>query len=101
MHVSAAPEDADIVLLTVSENSRRLNPQLLRSTNGGRDWQAVDDIGGGDDMVVGIDWDTNNWRRVYAGTDHGRVYYSDDSGESWTQIQVELGTIAVGALAAG
>jgi photosystem II stability/assembly factor-like uncharacterized protein len=101
LHVSAAPEDADIVLLTVSENSRRLNPQLLRSTNGGRDWQAVDSMGGDDDMVVGIDWDTNNARRVYAGTDHGRVYYSDDSGESWNQIQVELGTIAVGALVAG
>ena len=86
---------------TVSENSRRLNPQLLRSTNAGRDWQAVDSIGGDEDMVVAIDWDTNNSRRVYAGTDQGRVYYSEDSGESWIQIPVELGTIAVGALAAG
>ena len=101
LHISAAPEDADIVLLTVSENARRLNPQLLRSTNAGCDWQVVNSVGGDDDMVVGIDWDTNNPRRVYAGTDHGRVYYSDDSGESWTQIQVDLGTIAVGALATG
>ena len=101
LHVSVAPEDADIVLLAVSENSRRLNPQLFRSSNGGRDWQAVDAIGGGEDMVVGIDWDTNSSRRVYAGTDHGRVFYSEDNGESWAQIPVELGTIAVGALAAG
>lgn len=101
LHIAVAPEDADIVLLTVSENSRRGNPQLLRSTNGGRNWQAVGSVGGDDDMVVGIDWDPNNPRRVYAGTDHGRVYSSEDNGESWTQIPVELGTIAVGALIAG
>ena len=85
----------------MAENSRRLNPQLLRSTNAGYDWQVVDAIGGDDDMVVGIDWDPYNPRRVYAGTDHGKVYYSEDDGESWTQIPVELGTIAVGALVAG
>ena len=101
LHLSAAPEDADVVLLTVSENSRRLNPQLLRSTNGGCDWQVVDAIGGDGDMVVSIDWDSYNPRRVYAGTDHGKVYCSENNGESWTQIPVELDTIAVGALIAG
>ena len=100
LHIAPAPEDADIVLLTVSENSRRLNPQLLRTTNGGGDWQVVDSIGRNDDMVVGIDWDPSNPRRVYAGTDHGKVYYSENLGESWEKIPLELGTIAVGALVA-
>ena len=52
-------------------------------------------------MVVGIDWDPNNPNRVYAGTDHGKVYYSEDQGDSWTQVPVKLGTIAVGALISG
>ena len=101
LHIAAAPENADIVLLTVSENARRLNPQLYRSTSAGRSWQLVESIGHDDDMVVGIDWDPNNSQRVYAGTDHGKVYCSEDSGESWTKVPVELGTIAVGALVAG
>jgi photosystem II stability/assembly factor-like uncharacterized protein len=101
LHIAAAPENADIVLLTVSENSRRLNPQLYRSTNAGRDWQLVESIGDDDDMVVGIDWDPNNPQRVYAGTDHGSVYCSEDCGESWAQLPVNLGTIAVGALIVG
>ncbi len=71
------------MLLTVSENSRRLNPQLLRSANAGRDWQVVNSIGTDEDMVVGIDWDRNNSQRVYAGTDHGKVYCSEDNGDSW------------------
>lgn len=52
-------------------------------------------------MVVGIDWDPNNPKRVYAGTDHGNVYYSEDHGESWAQVPAKLDTIAVGALIAG
>ncbi|HZA23967.1 MAG TPA: hypothetical protein VFA32_15430, partial [Dehalococcoidia bacterium] len=101
LHIAAAPDNADIVLLTVSENSRRLNPQLYRSTNAGRDWQLVQAIGHDDDMVVGIDWDPNSPQRVYAGTDHGSVYCSKDRGESWVQVPVKLGTIAVGALIVG
>ena len=101
LHIAAAPENAEIVLLTVSENSRRLNPQLYRSTNAGRDWQPVEAVGQNDDMVVAFDWDPNNSQRVYAGTDHGKVYRSEDCGETWAKVPMELGTIAVGALIAG
>jgi photosystem II stability/assembly factor-like uncharacterized protein len=101
LHIAAAPDNADTVLLTVSENSRRVNPQLYLSTNGGSDWRLVKAIGHDDDMVVGIDWDPNNPQRAYAGTDHGSVYYSEDWGESWTQVPVKLSTVAVGALIVG
>ena len=101
LHIAAAPGNADIVLLTVSENSRRQNPQLYRSTSAGRDWQLVGSIGHGDDMVVGIDWDPNNPQRVYTGTDRGSIYCSEDCGESWIQVPVRLDTIAVGALIVG
>ncbi|MCH8745953.1 MAG: hypothetical protein IIB31_09955 [Chloroflexi bacterium] len=65
------------------------------------DWQLVKAIGHDDDMVVGIDRDPNNLQRAYAGTDHGKVCCSEDSGESWTKVPVELGAVAVGALIAG
>ena len=63
--------------------------------------QLVKAIGHDDDMVVGIDWDPNDSQRVIVGIDHGKVYCSEDSGETWTKVPVELGAIAVGALIAG
>ena len=101
LHIAAAPDDADLVLVTVSDNSRRQNPQLYRSTNGGREWKLIEAVGSGDDMVVAIDWDANNPQRVYAGTDGGRIYCSGDRGESWEQVPVSLATVAVGALIVG
>lgn len=101
LHIVAAPDDADIVLLTVSDNSRRQNPQLYRSTTGGREWKPIEAVGSDDDMVVAIDWDPANSRRVYAGTDGGKIFVSEDRGESWQPITVSLPTIAVGALIAG
>ena len=65
------------------------------------EWQLENAIGHDDDMVVGIDWDPNDSQRVYAGIDHGKVYCSEDSGDSWTKVPVELGAIAVVALIAG
>ena len=57
LHISAAPDDADLVLVTVSSNAGRSNPQFYRSTDGGQHWQLVGSIGCDDDMVVAIDWD--------------------------------------------
>ena len=34
LHIAAAPDDADLVLVTVSTNARRQNPQFYRSTDG-------------------------------------------------------------------
>ena len=39
LHISAAPDDADLVLVTVSTNARRQQPQLYRSTTGGAEWR--------------------------------------------------------------
>ena len=104
LHIAAAPDDARIVLVTVSANSRRGEPQLQRSTDGGETWSLVSDIGHGDeasDMVVAFDWDRSDPGSVYAGTDDGRIYQSDDHGLHWNQLPVNLGTIAVGALVVG
>ena len=42
LHVAAAPDDADLVLVTVSENARRKSPQFYRSTDGGQTWRLVE-----------------------------------------------------------
>ena len=60
LHISAAPDDADLVLLTVSTNARRQQPQLYRSTTGGHEWQYMTSVGSDNDMVVAIDWDPSN-----------------------------------------
>ena len=49
-------------------------------------------------MVVAFDWDRLDPRRVYAGTDDGRLFESQDQGLTWRQLPVNLGTVAVGAL---
>jgi photosystem II stability/assembly factor-like uncharacterized protein len=101
LHISAAPDDADLVLLTVSTNARRQQPQLYRSTTGGSEWQYIMSPGSDDDMVVAIDWDPSNPQRVYAGTDRGAIFCSHDRGVSWEPLPIRLPTIAVGALGVG
>ena len=102
LHVAAAPDDADLVLVTVSENARRNNPQFYRSTDGGQSWRLVEGLGSGEnpeDMVVAFEWDPHSPGQVYAGTDGGKLFCSRDRGESWEQLPVTLPSVAVGALA--
>ena len=91
LHVAAAPDDADLVLVTVSENARRKSPQFYRSTDGGQTWRLVEGLGSGEeaeDMVVAFEWDPQSPERVYAGTDGGKLYASNDRGETWQQLPV-------------
>ena len=98
LHISAAPHDADLVLVTVSTNAGRANPQLYRSTDGGSHWKLIESVGNDGDMVVAIDWDPISQNRVYAGTDGGKIYCSDDGGQQWKPVPVDLPTIAIGAM---
>ena len=102
LHISAAPDDANLVLVTVSENARRSNPQFYRSIDAGRSWQLVDGLGEGEnpqDMVVAFEWDPGETNTVYAGADGGSLYCSKDRGVTWRKLPVELGAVAVGAMA--
>jgi photosystem II stability/assembly factor-like uncharacterized protein len=101
LHISTAPDDADLVLLSVSSNARRQQPLLYRSTTGGYTWQQLVPPGRDDDMVVAIDWDPNDMHCVYAGTDQGAILWSHDRGVSWEALPVRLPTVAVGALVVG
>lgn len=101
LHISVAPDDADRVLVTVSSNAGRQNPQFYRSTDAGRRWQLIEAVGSQEDMVVAIDWDATDPQRVYVGTDGGQIYRSEDRGESWQALPVSLPTIAVSALIVG
>ena len=102
LHIAAAPDDADLALVTVSENARRGNPQFYRSSNAGQSWQLVQGLGAGEDaadMVVAFEWDPEESGRVYAGTDSGGLFSSEDGGVTWQPLPVRLPTVAVGALA--
>ncbi len=102
LHIAAAPDDADLTLVTVSSNARRSNPQFYRTTDGGESWTLVDGLGQGEDaadMVVAFDWDPQEPGHVYAGNDGGALYRSEDYGKTWQQLPVRLPTVAVGALA--
>lgn len=102
LHIAAAPDDADVMLVTVSENARRKSPQFYRSTDGGASWRLVSGLGSGDDaadMVVAFEWQPGSPNEVYAGVDGGKLYRSVDRGQSWAQLPVELPSVAVGALA--
>ena len=102
LHISAAPDDADLVLVTVSENARRGNPKFYRSTDAGRTWEPVQGVGEGEnpsDMMVAFEWDPQDPDVVYGGTDGGKLYRSGDRGVTWEALPVGLATVAVGALA--
>ena len=98
LHIAAAPDNADVVLLTVSANARRENPQFYRSTDGGRNWKLIESVGQGEDMVVSFDWDLQSPGTVYAGTEPGQIFCSRDHGETWRQLPVSLPKLAVGAM---
>ena len=102
LHIAAAPDDADQVLVTVSENAGRKAPQFYRSADGGQSWQLIEGLGEGEEaksMVVAFEWDPSSPDDVYAGTDGGELYHSPDRGETWQQLPVTLPSVAVGALA--
>ena len=102
MHIRSAPQDANLVLVTVSTNARRDNPEFYRSVDAESHWDLIDSVGQGEnpeDMVVAIDWDPAIWNRVYAGTDGGKIYRSGDGGQRWEALEVDLPRIAVGAMA--
>lgn len=102
LHISAAPDDADLVLVTVSENARRGSPKFYRSTDAGLSWELVQGVGEGDDptdMMVAFEWDPQEPNTVYGGTDGGKLYRSGDRGVTWEPLPIEVGTVAVGALA--
>ena len=98
VHIAAAPDDAEVVLVTVATGPGRQNPQFYRSSSGGRQWQLVDSAGSDDDMVVAMDWDPHEPNRCYAATDHGNIYCSADRGKSWSPLPVKLPTVALGCL---
>ena len=98
LHIATAPDDADLVLVSVSKHAGRAEPYMYRSTDGGQQWQQIQEVGSQEDMVVAIDWDPVNRNLVYAGTDGGRIYRSEDRGLSWEPLPIRLSRVAVGAL---
>jgi photosystem II stability/assembly factor-like uncharacterized protein len=96
--IAAAPDDADVVLVSCSTSFQRQTGVLGRSADGGRSWQKASWPGPHDDMVIAIAWDTMEPQVVFAGTDGGKLYRSTDRGASWQALPVTLDRVAVGGL---
>ena len=102
LHIAASPDDADVVLVTVSENARRLNPQFYRSTDAGKTWTLVDGLGEGENPDRTW-WSPSTGIRaspttVYAGTDGGSLFSSADRGATWQKLPVQLPTVSRGSV---
>ena len=97
--IAAAPDDHARVLVAVASNAGRKGAQAYISYSAGDQWSRLDDLGAEDDMVVAFAWDAYDTHRVYAGTDAGRLFASNDRGQSWQLLDISLPTVAVGALA--
>ena len=97
--VVSAPDDPSRVLTAVANNAGRKGAQAYASSNSGDAWERIA-LGADDDMVVAFGWDPLDMERVYAGTDGGKLYVSENRGETWRQGQINLLSIAVGAMAA-
>ena len=55
---------------------------VLRSTNGGRDWELLP--APGDDLLLGLDFvDGLHGTVVGRGVDHGVIHQTDDGGRNW------------------
>ncbi len=97
--VVSAPDDPSRVLAAVANNAGRKGAQAYASTNSGDAWERIA-LGADDDMVVAFVWDPLDLERVYAGTDGGKLYVSENRGETWRRGQISIPSIAVGAMAA-
>ena len=95
-----SPDDHNLVIAGVASSARRKDAQAVRSTDGGRSWTRIAGLGAEENMVVALVWDSADANRVFAGTDQGVIYASDDRGATWRVICDSLPTVAVGAMAA-
>ena len=97
--IAPAPDDHRHVLVSVANNAGRKGAQAYLSDSAGEGWSRLADLGADDDMAVAFAWDPIDPDRVYAGADSGKLYASVDRGKSWRRLEVELPSLAVGALA--
>lgn len=97
--LAMSPDDPERILVGAASSARRQDAEPYLSTNGGRAWRRLEGVGSSDDMVIAWAWDPAHLGRVYAGTDNGKLYSSNDHGESWSLLDVALPRVAVGALA--
>jgi photosystem II stability/assembly factor-like uncharacterized protein len=73
------PQTRDIMYLA-AEN------RILRTTNGGKDWQGVYLESTSDVIITTLAIDKVNPKVLYAGTSNGSLLKSIDSGNSWQQV---------------
>ena len=85
--IAVDPSDPDIVYSGYNRKLFEESSRVYRSTSAGEDWDVVLEIPGSK-AVTSVAVDQLNPERVYAGAtgDEGEIYFSDDKGETWDQL---------------
>ena len=67
---------------------------LIRSKDGGRNWQKLDSVVVGYDFPEVIQFDSANPTRMFIALKRGVVCLSEDNGESWRTVGIETTGVA-------
>ena len=100
VNMLVASEHDDNTVYAVFNNHKNgdFKPYILKSTNRGKSWEAVQGDLPERGSVYALAEDFKDPSLLFAGTEFG-AFYSDDGGENWTQIKSGVPTIAVRDLA--
>lgn len=86
-------ENAEILLASVGDKPSGETGMVLRSTDIGRNWQAVDLPYPPNSTIWNFGAHPADPNLIYFATIFGQIFQSRDAGESWTKKKRELGEI--------
>jgi len=93
--IEASPHEAQTAYMAV--NRYKLDdfrPYIYKTTNYGRSWRLITRGIADDAFVRTVREDPNKKGLLYAGTETG-VYYSSNDGESWKTLQLNLPAVPI------
>ncbi len=97
------PTNPDILYSSLASSTPRrwkgrdggARAELIRSEDGGETWQAVET--GFEEMhqdfPMAIAFDATEPDNVYVATRYGRVFSSNDSGQAWTDLGINVAEV--------
>jgi len=93
--ILASKHDENVVFASFDNRKRDdFTPYILKSTNKGKTWKSISSNLPKNGTVHTIEQDFINPNLIFVGTEFG-VFFSDDSGEKWTQLKAGIPAISV------
>ena len=93
--ILASKHDENVVFASFDNRKRDdFTPYILKSTNKGKTWKSISSNLPKNGTVHTIEQDFINPNLIFVGTEFG-VFFSDNSGEKWTQLKAGIPAISV------